>query len=132
MTRGNATRPGGTIPGILYAKDYPTLDSGPFCKPRPKLDADHFVNGGGIHEMPVPEEPQPVVVVRKEPTVPASSPSSRIQQGVGSHSYKHTTANFMRLRRLAQKLDVPIGKLLDEAIEAKFAEFEERAGKITW
>jgi hypothetical protein len=38
----------------------------------------------------------------------------------------------MRLRRLAQKLDVPIGKLLDEAIEAKFAEFEERAAKITW
>jgi prevent-host-death family protein len=23
--------PGGTIPGILYAKHYPTLDSSPFC-----------------------------------------------------------------------------------------------------
>jgi len=53
-------------------------------KPRPKLDADHFVIGGGIHEMPPPEEPQPVVV-RKKPTVAASSPSSRIiQQGAGS------------------------------------------------
>src|SRR2546428_251067 len=28
---GPAFRPGGTISGILYAKDYPTLDSSPFC-----------------------------------------------------------------------------------------------------
>ena len=29
--QGETIRPGGTIPGILYAKGYPALDSGSFC-----------------------------------------------------------------------------------------------------
>ena len=97
-------------------------------KPRPQIDKETFVTGGQIHELSSREAPAPTVV-RHDLGVTASP---RIQQGVGSHSYKHITANFMRLRRLAQKLDVPVGRLLDEAIEAKLPEFEERAGKVDW
>ena len=95
---------------------------------RPRVNADQFVEGGQLREMPPPQllpEPQAVTLAN-----PASSP--RIKQGTGSHSYKHKTVNFMRLRRLAQKMDCNVGDLLDECIEAKLPELEERAGKVDW
>jgi hypothetical protein len=90
--------------------------------PRPQLNADAFVTHGSV-------EPEHVEI---PPTAPAAAPSPRLKQGNGSHSYKHKSANYLKLRRIAQRLDVNIGDLLDEALEAKMPEFEERARRVEW
>ena len=38
--------------------------------------------------------------------------------------YKHKAANHRRLKKLSQALEIPMGELLDQALEAKFAEWE--------
>jgi hypothetical protein len=90
----------------------------PMFQRRPQLDRNAFVQDG---EITSPAEAKA-----------AAAPGSRLKQGNGTHSYKHKSANYLRLRRLAQRLDVNIGDLLDEAIEAKMPEFDERAGKVEW
>jgi len=41
-------------------------------------------------------------------------------------SYKHKEINHLRLKRLSQNLDRNMGDMLDEALEAKFAEWLSR------
>ena len=46
-------RPGGTIPGILYAKDYPAFDSSPFCTLSvPRRSARSRCKGRGLTQIP--------------------------------------------------------------------------------
>lgn len=89
----------------------------PMFQRRPQLDPKAFVQDGEI---------------TSAAQAKAAAPGSRLKQGTGTHSYKHKSANYLKLRRLAQRLDVNIGDLLDEAIEAKMPEFDERAGKVDW
>ena len=39
-------------------------------------------------------------------------------------TYKHRETHYKRLKRISQALEIPMGELLDEALEAKFADWE--------
>lgn len=86
------------------------------------INEDAFVNSGALPSLePVPAEAPPAAAFVAAP---------RPKQRSSIHSYKHSDANYILLRRLAQLLDVTIGDLLDEALEAKLPEFKTRAGKL--
>jgi len=39
-------------------------------------------------------------------------------------TYKHREVNYKRLKKISQALEVSMGELLDEALDAKFLEWE--------
>jgi len=45
-------------------------------------------------------------------------------------TYKHRESNFKILKRIAQRLEIPIGDLLDEALETRFPEWRARIAKL--
>jgi hypothetical protein len=45
-------------------------------------------------------------------------------------TYKHKESNFRTLKRIAQRLERPIGDLLDEALEARFPEWREQISQL--
>ena len=45
-------------------------------------------------------------------------------------TYKHRESNFRVLKRIAQRLEIPIGDLLDEALEARFPEWKARIAAL--
>jgi hypothetical protein len=87
------------------------------------INEDAFVNSGAL---PGAEPPQAEVI----PPASAFVAAPRTKPRSSIHSYKHKDDNYILLRRLAQLLDVTIGDLLDEALEAKLPEFKTRAGKL--
>lgn len=46
-------------------------------------------------------------------------------------TYKHQESHYRRLKRISQALEIPMGELIDEALEAKFSQWEaEAAGDL--
>lgn len=45
-------------------------------------------------------------------------------------TYKHRERNFTVLKKLSHRLDIPIGDLLDEALESKFPEWKAKAAQL--
>ena len=39
-------------------------------------------------------------------------------------TYKHQETHYRRLKRISQALEIPMGELIDEALEAKFPQWE--------
>jgi hypothetical protein len=45
-------------------------------------------------------------------------------------TYKHNPRNFLLLKKLSHRLEIPIGDLLDEALEARFPEWRVKAAAL--
>ena len=45
-------------------------------------------------------------------------------------TYKHRESNFRVLKKISQRLDTPIGDLLDEALEARFPEWRAKIAQL--
>lgn len=94
-----------------------------FGKPNRPADPARFVEEGTSAlrassevagtDVPAPP-PNPAAVT------PAAQPDHHRR---AVNSYKHKEINHMRLKRLSQDLDRNMGDMLDEALEAKFAEW---------
>lgn len=97
------------------------LSGSPFGKPSRPTDAERFVEEGAsaLRQPPEPEPKlPPPAVAPARPATPAADTQRR-----SVNSYKHKEINHLRLKRLSQDLDRNMGDMLDEALEAKFAEW---------
>jgi hypothetical protein len=45
-------------------------------------------------------------------------------------TYKHREKNFRTLKKISQRLERPIGDLLDEALEARFPQWKAEIAKL--
>lgn len=45
-------------------------------------------------------------------------------------TYKHRESNFKTLKKISHRLDIPIGDLLDEALESRFPEWKARIAML--
>ena len=90
----------------------------PFGRPNRGPDADRFVEQGTAALRPAAE---PFSAPTVGPT--ASRPSAPNTEVRSVNSYKHKEINHLRLKRLSQRLDRNMGDMLDEALEARFAEW---------
>ena len=45
-------------------------------------------------------------------------------------TYKHRESNFRILKKISQRLEIPIGELLDEALEARFPLWRDCISKL--
>lgn len=66
--------------------------------------------------------------------LPLPSPvAERAREGKGRKeniTYKHNPRNFQILKKLSQRLEIPIGDLLDEALESRFPEWRAKAAAL--
>jgi hypothetical protein len=90
----------------------------PFGRPNRGPDADRFVEQGTAALRPVAEPP-----LAPTPGSVSLRPSAPSTETRSVNSYKHKEINHLRLKRLSQKLDRNMGDMLDEALEARFAEW---------
>lgn len=79
------------------------------------------VGGLGNTTMRLSAEP-PAVPIPVE--VPASVSRRQPKPVKVPMTYKHRETHYKRLKKISQALEVPMGDLIDEALEAKFAAWE--------
>lgn len=98
------------------------LTGSPFGRPLRGQDADRFVEQGTAALRPVSDSLPASPAVPTSPATPARSPAPSAEVR-SVNSYKHKEINHLRLKRLSQKLDRNMGDMLDEALEARFADW---------
>jgi hypothetical protein len=106
--------------------------SGRFPKPAApgRGDGHSFITGFGD----APQIPDPnSEVALPPPAEPVSLPEPELRGSVARRqpkplkipmTYKHRESSYKRLKKISQVLDVPMGDLIDEALDAKFADWE--------
>lgn len=92
------------------------VSGSPFGRPNRGPDADRFVEQGTAALRPASEPLPPAQSIAPRASVPNTEVRS-------VNSYKHKEINHLRLKRLSQKLDRNMGDMLDEALEARFADW---------
>ena len=95
------------------------LTGSAFGKPNRLADPTRFVEEGAAALRSAPDS-EPVRAA--PPTAPAATPAAdSLRRAV--NSYKHKEINHLRLKKLSQSLERNMGDMLDEALEAKFADW---------
>ena len=78
---------------------------------------------------------QPAAVAEPKAPAPAEGADTPVRRGRARSgmremkvpiTYKHRESNFRVLKKISQRLDTPIGDLLDEALETRFPEWKAR------
>ncbi|NUN02030.1 MAG: hypothetical protein HUU41_13015 [Bryobacteraceae bacterium] len=99
------------------------LTGSPFGRPNRPADPSRFVEEGTAALRPAPE---PLPAPSPQPQSPPAPGAATDPGRRAVSSYKHKEINHLRLKRLSQNLDRNMGDMLDEALEAKFAEWLSR------
>ena len=77
------------------------------------------------------EEPKAPPPAKDVETPPRRGPArARTREMKVPITYKHRESNFRVLKKIAQRLEIPIGDLLDEALEARFPEWRARIAQM--
>src|SRR5689334_16798859 len=106
--------------------------SGRFPKPASpgRGDGSSFIKGfGQTNQLPEDAaepslEMPPTSTFRPEGELPVVSPRRQPKPVKIPMTYKHREVNYKRLKRISQVLEVSMGDLIDEALDAKFPDWE--------
>jgi hypothetical protein len=93
-------------------------------------DASAFLNRDFGSPASIPPERQPA----EQPPGLVVPPVRRGRPRAGEMkipiTYKHRESNFRILKKISQRLEIPIGDLLDEAIETRLPEWKARIAEL--
>jgi hypothetical protein len=89
-------------------------------------DASAFLN----RDFSAPGRTEPIPEVPPIPSTVTSLRGKPPKERKVPITYKHRERNFTILKKLAHRLDVSIGDLLDEALESKFSEWKAKAAEL--
>jgi hypothetical protein len=72
----------------------------------------------------------PAVIQPNPPTFPVAEPKREAKGRKENITYKHNPRNFVLLKKFSHRLEIPIGDLLDEALESRFSEWRAKAAAL--
>ena len=93
-------------------------------------DAGAFLTRDFGSSAPTGAEQTPVEPTVENATAAVRRGRARLGELKIPITYKHRESNFRILKKISQRLEIPIGDLLDEALETRFPTWKARIAKL--